>query len=247
MDFTTAAPSFVVPTQPVFAQQAQQVRDTIAGLSIDALQGVMRTSPRLTAEVHELYTHTHTKPAFWVYHGDVFKGVQAHTLTREAAQWAQRHVLVPSAVYGLVRPYDAIQPYRLEMRAKLHVGETQDMYAFWGDQLARYVASYRQKDLLVLSSKEYSRAVLRHLVCDIRVVTPVFLDIKPNGDIAQVPIYNKMMRGVMARWVIDGQIASPDDLPSFGAHGYVYDARRSTPAEPVFLRQEMKPLVFDES
>lgn len=247
MDFTTPAPSFVVPTQPVFAEQAQQVRHAITGLSIDALQGVMRTSPRLTAEVHEVYTHTHTKPAFWVYHGDVFKGVQAHTLTREAAQWAQRHVLVPSAVYGLVRPYDAIQPYRLEMRAKLRVGEAQDMYAFWGDQLARYVASYRQKDLLVLSSKEYSRAVLRHLVRDIRVVTPVFLDTKPDGSVAQVPIYSKMMRGVMARWVVDHRITSADDVMVFAAHGYAYDAKRSTPAEPVFLRQEMKPLVFDES
>lgn len=246
MDFTTPAPLFVVPTQPVFAEQAQQVRDIIAGLSIDALQGVMRTSPRLTAEVHELYNHTHTKPAFWAYHGDVFKGVQVHTLTREAAQWAQRHVLVPSAVYGLVRPYDAIQPYRLEMRAKLCIGEAQDMYAFWSDQLARYVASYRQEELLVLSSKEYARAVTRHLLPDIRVVTPVFLDTKPDGRVAQVPIYSKMMRGVMARWVIDRQIASPDDLPSFGAHGYVYDPGRSTPAEPVFLRQEMKPLVFDE-
>lgn len=245
MDFTTLAPDFAVPTSPVFYSEAQTIRAYIGGLSSSDLQGVMRTSPVLTEKVREMYQQSIEKPAFWVYDGDVFKGMQVKTLNAKAARFAQRHVLVPSAVYGLVRPFDAVQPYRLEMQAKVSIDGTKNLYDFWGDKLARYVASYYQDELLVLSSKEYSRAVTKHLLPDIRVITPVFLDMNNKGKVAQVPIYNKMMRGVMARWVIDQAVDSSEGVLGFAAHGYVYDAERSTADAPVFFRAEMKPLIFD--
>lgn len=244
MDFDTPAPDFVVPTDPPFIDQAKQLRQLLRGYDQLSLQSLMKISPALAVQVQAMYQSHALKPAFWTYHGDVFKGVLAHTLTRDDARFAQRHVLVPSAVYGLVRPMDAISPYRLEMSAKLPIDGKAGLYAYWGGQLAQYVASYRQYELLVLSSLEYSRAVTKHLLSDIRVVTPVFFDVKTNGQVGQVPIYNKMMRGVMARWIIDSRIDALDDIVQFEAHGYQYDAARSTPNRPVYYRPVMTPLVF---
>ena len=244
MDFVTNAPAFAVATTPIFAAEATRVRSLLKTYDAAAIQSLMSVSDQLAGLVVDMYQQAGTKQAFWTYAGDVFRGVQATTIDETTARYAQRHVLVPSAVYGLVRPFDAIAPYRLEMSAKLSVDGSKNLYDFWGDRLARYIASYRQDELLVLSSKEYSRAIIKHLPPDIRVVTPVFIDTKPNGSTAQIPIYNKMMRGVMARWVINQQIKSSTELIRFSAHGYEYDVAQSTPQAPVFYRLVMSALVF---
>ena len=244
MDFETPTPGYIVPTTPPFAGQAGVIRYLLARYDQPSLQSLMRISPTLAERVQAMYRSHVYKPAFWTYHGDVFKGIKAQTLTQDDARFAQRHILVPSAVYGLLRPMDEISPYRLEMSAKLAVEGSSNLYEFWGEQLAQYVASYRQYELLILSSLEYSRAITKHLLPDIRVVTPVFLDVKGNGQIGQVPIYNKMMRGVMARWIIDQRIDRLEDITSFEAHGYSYDAERSAPNSPAYYREVMTPLVF---
>lgn len=244
MDFATPAPGFAVPTTPIFTVEAAQIRQLLGGYDAPMIQALMKVSATLAQSVLAMYQSAETKPALWTYAGDVFKGVQAATISETAARFAQRHVLVPSAVYGLVRPFDAIAPYRLEMSAKLSIDGSKNLYDFWGDRLAKYVASYRQNELLVLSSKEYSKAILAHLPSDIRVVTPVFLDTKANGQVAQIPIYNKMMRGVMARWIVDRQIDSPTELVQFAGHDYHYSPERSTTDRPVFYRLHMTPLRF---
>lgn len=245
MDFAAPAPSFAVATTPVFQTEATAIRAQLAGYSVDELEKLMHISTPLAEKVQAMYRSMATKQAIWAYNGDVFKGVKAGTLTEADARFAQRHILVPSAVYGLVRPFDAIAPYRLEMKAKLAVGDAPSVAEFWGERAAQYIASYRQKELLLLSSKEYSQPVLRHVLPDIRVVTPLFLDTKPSGEIGQVPIYSKMMRGVMARWVIDQRCDSADDVVRFQAHGYRYDAAHSAPDAPAFRREYMTPLKFD--
>ncbi|MEO7904748.1 MAG: YaaA family protein [Candidatus Saccharimonadales bacterium] len=245
MDFQTPAPEFAVPTRPVFIDQATTIRAQMATYSLRELGSLLHISDELTTKVQRMYQDTVAKPAFWAYAGDVFRCVQAHTMTADSARFAQRHVVVSSAVYGLVRPFDAIQPYRLEMQTKLSVGGSNSLYDFWGAKLAQYIATYRQSELLVLSSKEYSRAIIKHLLPDITVVTPVFLDTKPDGSVSQVPIYNKMMRGVMARWVIDHRVADAIGIKSFTAHDYHYDEVESTDIAPVFRRKVMTPLVFE--
>ena len=246
MDFVTEAPDFVTATPLVFRERSDKLRAQLSQLSVAELERTMRVSPAIAASVQSMYgvAVAATKPALWAYSGDVYRGVQAQTLTVDDARFAQRHLLIPSALYGLVRPFDAVAPYRLEMSTKLAVGDAANLYDYWGDALARYAASYRQDDLLVLASKEYARAVLRHILPDINVVTPIFLDTKPDGSTAQVPIYSKMMRGVMARWVIDMRVQRASDINQFTAHDYHFDAARSTPTEPVFVRAVMQPLVF---
>jgi cytoplasmic iron level regulating protein YaaA (DUF328/UPF0246 family) len=244
MNFTDDAPIFSHSTVAGFADEACVIRLAVARLSISEIKGLMKVSDTLAQKTHDLYKVRIAKQAFWAYDGDVFKGIQAKTLDEPAASFAQAHIVVPSAVYGLVRPYDMIAPYRLEMKAKLVIGDAKNLYEFWGDKLARYVDHVANKEVLMLSSYEYARTILPHLATTTRVVTPAFIDKKPNGEESQIAIYNKMMRGVMARWVIDNRIDSLELIHTFNAHGYRYDVKRSTNQKPVFYRHTMKPLIF---
>lgn len=244
MDFVTAAPSFVVATVPVFQAEADRLRSRIATLDHAALCKLMSVSADLASKVQDMYREETTKPAFWAYDGDVFKGVQAAKLAESDALFAQEHVLVPSGLYGLVRPFDLISPYRLEMKAKLTAGDAGNLYQFWGDKLGKYVEAHAEHEVLMLSSYEYAKAITPYLSPATRVVTPAFIDKKPNGNESQVAIYNKMMRGVMGRWVIDKRVDSFDDIRDFSAHGYAYSKERSIPDQPVFYREVMTPLVL---
>jgi cytoplasmic iron level regulating protein YaaA (DUF328/UPF0246 family) len=244
INFIDDAPHFSQGTVACFANEAINIRSAIANLSVDQIKDLMKVSDVLARKTHDLYKEQVVKQAFWAYDGDVFKGVQAKTLDESAASFAQAHVVVPSAVYGLVRPYDMIAPYRLEMKAKLSIGGARNLYEFWGDKLACYVDRVANEEVLMLSSYEYAKTILPHLAATTRVVTPAFIDKKPNGEESQVAIYNKMMRGVMARWIIDNKIDSLSDIHRFVAHGYAYDSNRSSGNKPVFYRANMKPLVF---
>lgn len=246
MDFTTPAPGFVKPGQPLFAHEAEALARKLQDLTVGEMQKLMQVSEPLAKGTVNLYEQwgRKQKPALWAYKGDVYKGVKADELTQAKAEWAQENLLILSGLYGILRPYDEISAYRLEMKAKLSVGETKNSYEFWGDKLAKVVAERANGVVCVLSSDEYARAVLKYLPRSIRVVTPIFYDNKPNGKVGVAPIYSKMMRGVMARWVIDNRAETPEDLKRFTAHGYAYDASRSREDFPAFYREEMKPLVF---
>ena len=247
MDFGADTPDYVVPRTPHFTKEAAHIRSIVAAYDADAIMQLMRVSRPLAERVVSQYNdQVVPKPAFWAYRGDVFKGVRAWTLEPDAAAFAENHVLVPSAVYGLLRPSDAVEPYRLDMNAKLSVEGAKDLHDYWGGRLATYIVDLPELhgELCVLSSEEYSRALIANLPADISVTTPAFIDRKPSGQEAQVPIYNKMMRGAMARWIIDRRIDSAVDILSFSDHGYAYSPERSEPGRPVFFREKMTPLRF---
>lgn len=244
MNFTDEAPHFSVGTVAYFSEEAHEIRSAVANLSVGEIKDLMKVSDMLAQRTHDLFKQHAVKQAFWAYDGDVFKGVQAKTIDAAAVVFAQSHIVVPSAIYGLVRPNDMIAPYRLEMKTKLSVGHAKNLYEFWGDKLANYVDAHADGEVLMLSSYEYARTILPHATNSTCIVTPAFIDKKPNGQESQVAIYNKMMRGVMARWVIDNRIDSLDSIQQFAAHDYIYDAARSTDRLPVFYRSVMKPLIF---
>lgn len=245
MDFSTDTPEYVVAREPHFADEARDIRIMLASYDLTDIMKLMHVSRSLAERVVTQYTAPVTpKAALWAYRGDVFKGFQAWTLDADTAAFADHHLLVPSAVYGILRPYDRIEPYRLEMNAKLSVDAAKDLHKYWGERLAGYVAKLPdlRGELCVLSSEEYSKALLSKLPNSITVTTPAFIDRKPNGQEAQVPIYNKMMRGVMGRWIVDHRIDTSADLVTFSGHGYTYSPERSRPGRPVFFRSVMKPL-----
>lgn len=247
MDFEQPLPIAVAPTRPLFLEESQALRRELRLLSSANIQSLMKVSGVLAEATVALYaTQTASKPALWAYVGDVYKGFQARTLSVKGAEWAQTHLIIPSGLYGLLRPFDAICGYRLEMKTPL-VGENHaNLPQFWGEKLGSYTENHADGELLILSSQEYAKTIQPFLSAHTRVVTPAFVDKKPSGKEEQVAIYNKLMRGVMARWIVDERIDNLVDITAFSAHGYRYSAGRSTPEKPVFYRPTMIPLILDK-
>ena len=247
MDLVSPPLIMVAPQMPLFLAQASQIASKMSGLSVVKLINMMNVSRPIAVAVHGYYANWDSqaagKPALFAYAGDVYKGLQAQTLTRVDTDWAQNHVLIASGLYGLLRPYDGVQAYRLEMKAKLAVERRKNLYEFWGPLLSDYVAARGATWLCNCSSDEYAKATTKQLL--LPVVTPVFFDTKPSGVVGTVPIYSKIMRGVMARWIINNRVTSPEQLEAFEGHGYTYDAARSRPGLPAFSRAKMTPLRFD--
>lgn len=244
LDFTPA-PEWVHPQEPLFVNDAQKIADVLASMDIAALTKLMSVSSEIAQTNHDRFAKwgSEQKPALWAYRGDVYKGMYADALSKDDAAWAEGHIRIMSGLYGVLRPHDGVSPYRLEMKAKLGVGDAKDLYEFWGDKLARTLDEESDGIICVLSSEEYAKPITKYAKS--RIVTPVFMDHKPNGKIGPVPIYSKMMRGVMARWIIDHRVDSPEGLLSFDGHGYIYNQTRSKENAPVFVRPApMTPLVF---
>lgn len=246
MDTHSPCPWPIIPTEPLFIDQAVKIATKVRTLSTTKTMKLMGVSKPLAKTVQEYYRLWNVdapgKPALRAYTGDVYKGLQASTMSREDADWAEQHLIIASGLYGLLRPYDGVQNYRLEMKAALPVGRRRNLYDFWRDSLMEYVQSRCADWLCNCCSDEYARPVLTGL--KLPVVTPVFMDTKPNGTVGVVPIYSKIMRGVFARWLIDNRIAQPEQMKKFRGHGYTYDDVRSRPNFPVFSRSMMVPLRF---
>jgi uncharacterized protein len=188
-------------------------------------------SPRSTAR--------NSKPAVHAFDGDVYGGLDAATLGVDDLAWAQRHVAILSGLYGVLRPLDKLQPYRLEMGTPLVTGRGKTLYDFWGDTIARHLnkrlASSESPVVVNLASQEYFRAVDRKAL-EARVVECVFEDWK-SGSYKVISFFAKRARGLMARHAITHRVATPEGLEKFKAEGYAFDAAASTPDRLVFRRR----------
>lgn len=242
MTMSRAFPAEVSVSVPRFQYDARYMVDVVRHLS--QIMELMHVSQPLSEQIAAKYRlwGSETLPCVFAYVGDVYKGFFADTLSVDDLLWAQKHMFILSGLYGLLRPMDEISPYRLEMKTKLYVDGKADLYAFWGDRLARYIDESKDGVICCLSSDEYARVITRYTTK--RVVTPVFLDRKISGGVGAVPIYSKMMRGVMARWMIDHRANTPEELLHFKAQGYSFDQSRSTPNYPAFRRDDPQPIRF---
>lgn len=242
MSFGTAHP--VENTNPLFASQRNEVIGLLQTLSPNEVMKLMKINRKQADEVvSHLQTFHHTQSpkgaAALTYNGIAYKGLDFATLSAEEIAFAQQHLLIGSAVYGWLRPLDEISPYRLEMEAKLPNAKGKDMYAFWKDQLTDYLkVCLKEEDgvWLNLMSAEYSKAVnINQLPTNTKQITPQFLEETPQG-FRQVVVHTKKARGLMARFVIQHQIASASDLQGFDTEGYRYIPHLSSPEEPIFAR-----------
>jgi cytoplasmic iron level regulating protein YaaA (DUF328/UPF0246 family) len=242
MDMGRSYPRGILVTQPHFLEEARRIVAAIRGVS-DIAHAMVVSQP-IADRVTEKYLHWGDRkaPAVFAYIGDVYKWFYADTLSTEELHWAQDHLYIMSGLYGVLRPMDEVSPYRLEMKAKVAVGDSKDIYTFWDKKLAQFVDMMPDEVICNLSSDEYARCVTKYTKK--RVVTPVFLDNKTNGQIGTVPIYSKMMRGVLARWIIDHRIDTPEGLQAFASQGYSYNKAKSMPDFPAFYRRTPKPIRF---
>ena len=185
------------------------------------------------------FTARNSKQAVLAFNGDVYEGLDAKTLSPAELAWAQEHVAILSGLYGILRPLDWMQPYRLEMGTRLANPRGKDLYAFWGDALAHHINERLADDphpvLLNLASQEYFKAVRRKALA-VPVVECVFEDWK-GGAWKVISFHAKRARGLMARYVVQHRIKSVKDLQRFDSEGYGYDAAASTPERLVFRRK----------
>ena len=241
MDVSRKLPAGCHETTPVFIREATELASLLRRGEIEKTMAMSEALAQRTKLLYEKWG-SEKAAAVMSYIGDVYKGFYAETLTTDDIMWAQQNLFIMSGLYGVLRSQDEISPYRLEMKAKLNVGKAKNLYEFWGDKLARLVDSQADGVVVVLSSDEYARPVTKFSKS--RLVTPIFLDNKPNGKLGTVPIYSKMMRGVMARWMIDNRVENPEDLRDFKAQGYAYDVAKSTTDHPAFFREIPRPIEY---
>ncbi|QDT39174.1 peroxide stress protein YaaA [Stratiformator vulcanicus] len=234
-------------TEPRLLDESQKLVERLRKFSSKQLQNLMGISEDLADLNRERFSDWsrphdagNSVPAALYFRGDVYDGFDADSLTKRDLDYAQNHVRILSGLYGLLRPLDLIQPYRLEMGTKFTKGKPATLYDFWGDRLTETLredltAGRRASKALVnLASNEYFKAIDAKSL-DLPVVIPAFKE-KKEGKLVMMSFYAKKARGLMARYIVESRAKSPDDLKDFSADGYCYNAEASSDAKPVFSR-----------
>ncbi|WP_116132784.1 peroxide stress protein YaaA [Tropicimonas sp. IMCC34043] len=234
-------------TRPAFLAEANRLADVARRLSAADLAALMGLSPQLAMLNRDRFAAFSddpapeaTRPAAFGFAGDTYAGFEARSLDPDEIEWAQSHLRILSGLYGLLRPCDAIQPYRLEMGTRLANPRGATLYAWWGDLLARALtataADLGCEVLVNCASQEYFAAV-PVATLGIRVVTPVFLEDRPGGP-KIVSFFAKKARGAMARFVVQNRLTDPAALRDFATGGYGFCADLTEVEDrPVFLRR----------
>ncbi len=231
-------------TTPLFVSQRDEVIGVLQSLLPEDVMKLMKINRKQADEVISyLQTFHHEQSqrgaSALVYNGIAYKGLDFASLLPTEVAFAQRHLLIGSAVYGWLRPLDEVRPYRLEMEAKLSNSCGKDLYAFWKEELTNYLnlrLVEKGRVWLNLMSAEYSKVVdARRLPAGTLKITPQFLEETPQG-FRQVVVHTKKARGLMARFVIQHEITSSSDLQAFDIEGYHYVPHLSSLEEPVFAR-----------
>lgn len=241
LDFETA-PSTEKCSQPRFLPQSQQLINELKELSTADIAKLMKLSDKLAA-LNMARFHTWQKPfdlenakqALLAFKGDVYTGLDADTLDVAGLDFAQQHLRILSGLYGVLRPLDLMQAYRLEMGTKFANVKGKDLYQFWGSQLRESLESELKDGVLInLASNEYFKAVEAKKL-KARIITPVFKDWK-NGQYKIISFYAKKARGLMSRYIIDHSINEPEHIKDFDTEGYRFSPEMSQADEWVFLR-----------
>ena len=244
LDYESVLPP-VKASEPQFVPQSTELISTLKKKSpkqIAELMDLSEALAQLNVDRYKAWSPTFTeanaRPAVLACNGDVYEGLEAKSLKPKELQWAQDHVAILSGLYGVLRPLDLMQPYRLEMGTALKHGKANNLYQFWGSQIAAHLnqqLSASQDPVIVnLASQEYFKAVDRK-VLQARVIDCVFQDYK-NGQYKIISFFAKRARGLMARYAIQQQAKSPQALQSFDLEGYGFTPDASNENTLVFRR-----------
>lgn len=244
LDFESAVPTQTF-TKPVFLKQAREVRATLKQLSPQQLMSLMDISDNLAQlnwNRNQAKGFGRQQPgpaarqAVYAFNGEVYTGLDAYTLDPLKIDRLQDTVRILSGLYGVLRPLDLINPYRLEMGTDLPVGDARNLYGFWKEHVTKQLnKELRKGDLFVnLASQEYFSAVDAKAL-KVPVVTADFKDYK-NGKLTMISFFAKKARGMMARYIVEEGAETLDDLRGFNAEGYAFDSNLSTAGKLVFTR-----------
>ena len=232
-------------TPPLFVKQSKALIDVLRGYSPQDIARLMDLSDALSTLNVARYqawssraTPKNARQAVLAFDGDVYDGLQARTLDAEALAWTQEHVCILSGLYGVLRPLDLMQPYRLEMGTALPTEQGGNLYSYWGTQISDYLnkrlRGQNPKVVVNLASQEYFKSVQLSAL-KARVVECVFQELR-DGQYKIISFSAKRARGMMARYAIEHRLTMPEQLRDFDADGYAWCAAASTPERLVFRR-----------
>ncbi|GGZ11883.1 peroxide stress protein YaaA [Shewanella fodinae] len=235
-------------SQPEYLAYSEQLMSVCRQLSPAQIASLMKVSDKIAglnaarfAQWRPPFTTANAKQALYAFRGDVYSGLDADSMSESVVQAAQQHLRILSGLYGLLKPLDLMQPYRLEMGIPLATAQGANLYQFWGDVITDGINQALQQqgdDVIVnLASNEYFKAV-RPAKLQGRLVSPVFKDAK-NGQYKIISFYAKKARGMMARYLLQQSVTTMEGLKQFNSAGYYYSDTQSTPDAPVFLRDEI--------
>lgn len=242
LDFETKSPVDKY-TQPIFLSQAERLNKILKKKSARVLSKLMSISDNLGRLNYERnqewqlpFTPENSKQAIFSFTGEVFRGLDANTIPKEKILQLQDKLRILSGQYGLLKPLDLMQAYRLEMSTKLKVGVKNNLYQFWGSSVTEALNKELEEDELFinLASNEYYK-VIKPKELKASIITPVFKDFK-NGEYKTIMTFAKLARGLMVRYIIDNDIDTVDGIKGFNINGYHFDANMSSKTELVFTR-----------
>ncbi len=242
LDFETQTPTDQY-TQNDYLVQAEKLNDVLRKKSPKQLSKLMSISEKLAElnwqrnqDWYLPFSKDNARQAVYAFKGDVYIGLNAYTIPEEKIAQLQDKLRILSGQYGILKPLDLMQPYRLEMGTKIKIGTKENLYQFWGNSLTNAL-NEQMKDgevLVNLASNEYYKVINSKLL-KASVITPVFKDFK-NGKLKMISFYAKKARGMMVRYIIDNNIENVEDLKGFDREGYVFDENLSNETELVFTR-----------
>ena len=242
LDFESKVPTNLY-TQPRFLEQSEKLNRKLKTISKNKLSDLMKISDDLASLNYERnqtwktpFSTKNAKQAIYAFTGEVFRGIDVNSLENEKLPILQESLRILSGLYGLLKPLDLMQPYRLEMGTKLKVGSTENLYKFWDDTVAKALNEELKDDelLINLASAEYFKA-LPAKALKVPMITPVFKDLK-NGQYKIVMTYAKKARGLMVRFIIENEINTIEQLKGFNVDNYRFSAEMSTETELLFTR-----------
>ena len=224
---------------PHFLDRTEELCRTLQAMDYDTLKKLWKCNDQIAAlnvrRLEEIQLRQNLTPAVLAYEGIQYQYMAPNVFTHEEYSYIQEHLRILSGFYGVLKPFDGVTPYRLEMQAKLKVRDTKDLYSYWGSALADYLFS-ETDCILNLASKEYSLCISKYLNPGIHFITCVFGEEK-DGKIIEKGTMCKMARGEMVRYMAENQIEHPEELKHFSRLDYIYDPTRSSEDTYVFLKK----------
>jgi len=232
-------------TQPYFTERSHELIKALRKLKRGEISDLLHINPSLAnlnfhryANWHLPFTQENAKQAILAFRGEVYIGLKAWTFSEHDFSYAQNHFRMISGLYGLLRPLDLIQPYRLEMGIKLKTDEAPNLYKFWGDsvtqKLNEALKPMKKPVLINLASGEYFKSVNMTLL-SAPVIKPEFLEDR-NGEYKPIVVYLKKARGMLSRFILQNQLTDPEDIKGFNEEGYMFNSRLTKGNSWVFTR-----------
>ena len=243
LDFKSEIETFSC-SQPKFLKQAEVINSVLKEKTPSDLKNLQNISEKLADlnwtrnnEFNLEHNNNNSRPALFAFNGNVYDGIDAKSLTLDKVNTLQNQLRILSGLYGMLKPLDLIQPYRLEMGTKLTVNGSINLYDFWADSITKELNDELEKGSIILNlaSKEYFNAINKKII-DYNIISPVFKDFK-NGKLKIISFYAKKARGLMVRYLVDNNITKYEEILSFNSAGYAFsDEHTENANSPVFIR-----------